>query len=257
MYVRLRTNIPNRRKQMQRLDKYLSEAGVESRRKIKEVIRSGRVCVDGVVVKLPDQKLDEETAVVTLDGAEVLRGSQTVVLMMNKPAGCVTAASDAKDKTVMEYLPKEYKRLMPIGRLDKETEGLLLFTNDGYLAHRLLSPKRGIEKTYYAEHEGTVTAEDIAIFAQGCVLKDGTKCLPAVLERIDDGKCLVRVREGKYHQVRRMMASLHKPVVYLRRISEGTLSLGELPIGMTRKLTEREIEQLESVDFDEKFFKDF
>lgn len=241
---------------MQRLDKYLSEAGVESRRKIKDVIRSGRVTVNGEVFRLPDGKIDETTAIVTLNGELISRGSKTVVLMMNKPAGCVTAASDAKDKTVMEYLPKQYRRLMPIGRLDKETEGLLLFTNDGYLAHRLLSPKRGIEKTYYAEHEGTVTQEDIDLFAQGCILKDGTQCLPAVLEKLGEGKCLVRVREGKYHQVRRMMASLRKPVTYLRRISEGTLELGDLPIGMTRELTNNEIGQLESVDFDEKFFNE-
>lgn len=241
---------------MQRLDKYLSEAGVESRRKIKDVIRSGRVTVNGEVFRLPDGKIDETTAVVTLNGELISRGSKTVVLMMNKPSGCVTAASDAKDKTVMEYLPKQYRRLMPVGRLDKETEGLLLFTNDGYLAHRLLSPKRGIEKTYYAEHEGTVTQEDIDLFAQGCILKDGTQCLPAVLEKLGEGKCLVRVREGKYHQVRRMMASLRKPVTYLRRISEGTLELGNLPIGMTRELTNDEIGQLESVDFDEKFFNE-
>lgn len=239
---------------MQRLDKYLSEAGVESRRKIKEVIRSGRVTVNGAVFTQPEGKIDETTAVVTLDGKEVRRGSETVVLMMHKPAGCVTAASDAKDKTVMEYLPREYQRLMPIGRLDKETEGLLLFTNDGYLAHRLLSPKRGIEKTYYAEHSGTVTAEDIGIFARGCVLKDGTTCLPAVLECLGEGKSIIRVREGKYHQVRRMMASLGKPVTYLRRIQEGSLSLGDLPLGMTRILSKQEIYQLESVDFDEKFF---
>lgn len=239
---------------MQRLDKYLSEAGVESRRKIKDVIRAGRVSVNGTVVKIPDQKLDETTAVVTLDGEEILRGSRRIVLMMNKPAGCVTAASDIKEKTVMDYLPKEYKRLMPIGRLDKETEGLLLFTNDGYLAHRLISPKRGIEKTYYTEHEGSVSQEDIEIFAKGCVLKDGTQCLPAVLEKLGEGKCLVRVCEGKYHQVRRMMASRHMPVTYLKRISEGMLALNDLEIGMTRELTNEEIEQLESVNFDEKFF---
>lgn len=239
---------------MQRLDKYLSEAGVGSRRKIKDVIRAGRVSVNGTVVKIPDQKLDETTAVVTLDGEEILRGSRRIVLMMNKPAGCVTAASDIKEKTVMDYLPKEYKRLMPIGRLDKETEGLLLFTNDGYLAHRLISPKHGIEKTYYAEHEGSVTQEDIDIFARGCVLKDGTQCLPAVLEKLGEGKCLVRVCEGKYHQVRRMMASRHMPVTYLKRISEGMLALNDLAIGMTRELTNKEIEQLESVNFDEKFF---
>ena len=127
---------------MQRLDRFLSEAGVESRRKIKEVIRSGRVTVNGEVVRLPDQKIDETTALVTLDGEEIGRGEKTVVIMMHKPAGCVTAASDAMHRTVMEYLPERYRRFMPIGRLDKETEGLLLFTNDGDLAQRLLHPRR-------------------------------------------------------------------------------------------------------------------
>lgn len=239
---------------MQRLDRFLSEAGVESRRKIKDVIRSGRVTVNGEICAVPDQKIDEQTVVVALDGNVIGRGDQTIVVMMHKPAGCVTAASDARHKTVMEYLPPQYKRLMPIGRLDMETEGLLLFTNDGDLAHRLLSPKRGIEKSYYAEHPGTADAEDISAFAEGCVLKDGTKCLPAVLESLGEGKSLIRVREGKYHQVRRMLASRNKPVSYLRRISEGSLELGDLPIGMTRELTKSEIEQLESVDFDEKFF---
>ena len=241
---------------MERLDRFLSEAGVESRRKIKEVIRSGRVAVNGETVRVPDQKIDETTAVVTLDGERIGRGEKTVVIMMHKPAGCVTAASDTMHRTVMEYLPERYRRLMPIGRLDKETEGLLLFTNDGDLAHRLISPKRGIEKSYYAEHAGTATQEDVAAFAEGCVLKDGTKCLPAVLEPLGEGKSLVRVREGKYHQVRRMLASRDKPVSYLRRISEGGLELGDLPVGMTRELTKGEIAQLESVDFDEKFFNE-
>ena len=241
---------------MERLDRFLSEAGVESRRKIKEVIRSGRVAVNGETVRVPDQKIDETTAVVTLDGERIGRGEKTVVIMMHKPAGCVTAASDTMHRTVMEYLPERYRRLMPIGRLDKETEGLLLFTNDGDLAHRLISPKRGIEKSYYAEHAGTATREDVAAFAEGCVLKDGTKCLPAVLEPLGEGKSLVRGREGKYHQVRRMLASRDKPVSYLRRISEGSLELGDLPVGMTRELTKEEIAQLESVDFDEKFFNE-
>ena len=241
---------------MERLDRFLSEAGVESRRKIKEVIRSGRVTVNGETVRVPDQKIDETTAVVTLDGEIIGRGDRTVVVMLHKPAGCVTAASDTMHQTVMEYLPERYRRLMPIGRLDKETEGLLLFTNDGDLAHRLISPKRGIEKSYYAEHAGTATQEDVAAFAEGCVLKDGTKCLPAVLEPLGEGKSLVRVREGKYHQVRRMLASRDKPVSYLRRISEGSLELGDLPVGMTRELTKEEIAQLESVDFDEKFFNE-
>lgn len=240
---------------MQRLDRFLSEAGVESRRKIKEIIRAGRVCVNGQPVFAPEQKLDETTDTVTLDGVTVARSACRIVLMMNKPAGCVTAAQDKEFKTVMEYLPSQYRKLMPIGRLDKETEGLLLFTNDGDLAHRLISPKHGIEKTYYAEHLGTVDETDIAAFAEGCVLRDGTVCRPAVLEKIGEGKCIVRVCEGKYHQVRRMLASRGKPVSYLRRIAEGKVMLGNLPVGMTRELTENEITLLESVDFDEKFFQ--
>ena len=240
---------------MQRLDRFLSEAGVESRRKIKEIIRAGRVCVNGQPVFAPEQKLDETTDTVTLDGVTVARSAHRIVLMMNKPAGCVTAAQDKEFKTVMEYLPSQYRKLMPIGRLDKETEGLLLFTNDGDLAHRLISPKHGIEKTYYAEHLGTVDEADIAAFAEGCVLRDGTVCRPAVLEKIGEGKCIVRVCEGKYHQVRRMLASRGKPVSYLRRIAEGKVMLGNLPVGMTRELTENEIALLESVDFDEKFFQ--
>lgn len=241
---------------MQRIDRFLSEAGVESRRKLKDVIRSGRVTVNGVVCSSPEQRIDELTAVVALDGQTVGRGSGRIVVMLHKPSGCVTAATDDRYPTVMEYLPPQYKRLMPIGRLDMETEGLLLFTNDGDLAHRLISPKHGIEKSYYAEHAGTADGEDVAAFARGCVLKDGTKCLPAVLEPLGEGKSIVRVREGKYHQVRRMLASRGKPVSYLRRVAEGGLALGDLPIGMSRELTEEEIERLESVNFDEKFFKE-
>ena len=239
---------------MQRLDKYLSEAGVESRRKLRDMIRAGRVSVNGAVMREPEGKLDEKTAVVTLDGVPVAAGNRRVVLMMNKPAGCVTAARDRDFPTVMEHLPPEYAKLMPIGRLDKDTEGLLLFTNDGDLAHRLLAPKRHIEKTYYAEHLGTVTEEDIRVFREGCVLRECVRCLPAVLEPIGEGRSIIRVCEGKYHQVRRMMASRRLPVVYLRRVAAGGVELGELPLGMTRELTEEEISGLESVNFDEKFF---
>lgn len=241
---------------MQRLDRFLAEAGVESRRKLKDVIRSGRVCVNGSVVKAPEQKIDEATDIVTLDGQRVESGSARVVLMLHKPAGCVTAARDDRYPTVMEYLPEQYRKLMPVGRLDMETEGLLLFTNDGDLAHRLILPRHQVEKTYYAEHPGTADEEDIAAFREGCVLRDGTKCLPAVLEPLGEGRSLVRVREGKYHQVRRMLAARGKPVSYLRRIAEGELRLGDLPLGMTRILTEKEIASLDTVNFDEKFFRE-
>ena len=239
---------------MQRLDRFLAEAGIESRRKIKDVIRSGRVAVNGVVTKVPEQKVDEANDEITLDGAVIAQSNRRIVLMMHKPAGCVTAAKDDRYPTVMEHLPAEYRKLMPIGRLDLETEGLLLFTNDGDLAHRLIMPKHQIEKTYYAEHPGTADEEDVKAFALGCELRDGTKCLPAILEPLGEGKSLVRVREGKYHQVRRMLASRGKPVSYLRRIAEGEIELGDLSLGMTRELTEEEIDKLESVKFDEKFF---
>lgn len=237
---------------MIRLDKFLAEAGIDSRRKIRDMVRAGRVCVDGEVVRSPDQKI-EETAKVQLDGESIARNDRRIVLMLHKPAGCVTAARDDRYPTVMEQLPAQYRGLMPIGRLDKDTEGLLLFTNDGDLAHRLLAPKHRVEKTYYAEHYGTADAQDVAAFREGCVLRDGTKCLPAILEPLGEGRSTVRVCEGKYHQVRRMLASRGKPVSYLRRVAEGGLELGELPVGKTRELTKEEIERLESVDFDENF----
>lgn len=238
---------------MQRLDKYLAEAGLDSRRKLRDMVRAGRVTVNGETVRSPEQHIDETTAVVSLDGQPIARGDRRIVLMMHKPAGCVTAAKDDRYPTVMEHLPAEYRKLMPIGRLDMDTEGLLLFTNDGDLAHRLLAPKRRIEKTYYAEHIGTAGEADVAAFRAGCELRDGTKCLPAALEPLGEGKSLVRVCEGKYHQVRRMMASRGLTVRYLPRVAEGGLELGTLPLGMTRELTDAEITALEAVNFDEKF----
>ncbi|MBR6826223.1 MAG: pseudouridine synthase, partial [Oscillospiraceae bacterium] len=169
------------------------------------------------------------------------------VLMLHKPAGCVTATEDREQKTVLEYLPAQYRKLVPVGRLDKETEGLLLFTDDGDLAHKLISPKSGIVKVYYARHEGECNGEDVRVFKEGCELKDGTKCLPADLEPLGPGESLVRVREGKYHQVRRMLASRGKPVTYLKRIAEGGLELGDLPLGMTREVTEKELDALLTV----------
>jgi 16S rRNA pseudouridine516 synthase len=147
----------------------------------------------------------------------------------------------------MELLPESMKHLdlKPVGRLDKATEGLLLFTNDGDLLHRLISPKKEVPKIYYARHEGTATGEDVAAFASGLTLGDGTVCLPAKLEPMGAGESLVTVCEGKYHQVRRMMASRGMPVIYLERRQEGALTLGDLPRGKVRELTEQEIRSLE------------
>ena len=222
---------------MQRLDKLLSEAGVASRKELKTIIRAGRVTVDGAVVKVPEAKVNEQTADVRVDGQSVGR-QRAIILMLHKPAGYVTSTDDPRDRTVMELLPREYRYLdpKPVGRLDKDTEGLLLFTNDGQLAHRILSPKHRVWKRYYAEHEGEADQADVAAFEAGIMLKDGDQCLPAKLIPQGPGKSLVEVCEGKYHQVRRMLASRGKPVTYLKRISEAGLELGDLPLGQVREV---------------------
>lgn len=222
---------------MQRLDKLLSEAGIASRRELKAILRAGRVTVNGTVVTHGEEKFDENTARIMLDGVPVeLR--RTVLLMLHKPAGFVTSTDEPGSRTVMELLPERWRRLgaLPVGRLDKDTEGLLLFTNDGQLAHKLISPRSDVWKVYYAEHDGTAQAADVEAFSQGLTLADGTRCLPARLRPIVDGKCYVDVQEGKYHQVRRMLASRGLPVTYLKRVQFGTLELGDLPRGEVREI---------------------
>ena len=231
---------------MERLDKFLCDSGAGTRSQVKAMLKQGRVTVDGKVEKDNGRKIDPETQVITLDG-EVLGGKRRVVVMLNKPAGFVTATEDSVERTVMELLPKEMKHLdlKPVGRLDKATEGLLLFTNDGDLLHRLISPKKEVPKIYYARHEGQASQEDVEAFAAGLTLRDGTVCLPARLEPLGAGESLVTVCEGQYHQVRRMMASRNMTVSYLERRQEGTLTLGDLPRGQVRELTEDEVRELE------------
>lgn len=231
---------------MDRLDKFLCDSGVGTRSQVKLILKAGRVTVDGKVERDNSRKIDPDINVVSLDG-ETLGGKRRIVLVLNKPEGLVTATEDATERTVMELLPEQYRHfdLKPVGRLDKATEGLLLFTNDGDLLHRLISPKKEVPKIYYARHEGTATEEDVAAFATGLTLKDGTQCLPAKLEPLGAGESLVTVCEGKYHQVRRMMASRNLPVVYLERQQEDFLTLGDLPRGQVRELTEEEISRLD------------
>ena len=231
---------------MERLDKFLCDSGVGTRSQVKQILKSGRVTVDGKPEKDGSRKIAPETNNICLDGT-LLMGKRRVVLMLNKPQGFVTATEDAREKTVMELLPAEYRHLelKPVGRLDKATEGLLLLTNDGELLHRLISPKKEVPKRYYARHEGTAGEEDIAAFMEGLTLADGTKCRSAVLQPLGPGESYITVCEGKYHQVRRMMASRGMTVTYLERREEGSLTLGELPRGKTRELTEEEIRQLE------------
>lgn len=231
---------------MCRLDKYLCDSGAGTRSQVKALLKAGRVTVDGVPEKDPGRKIDPERQSIALDG-ERLGGKRRLTVMLNKPAGYVTATEDPDQPTVMELLPPELRHLdlKPVGRLDKATEGLLLFTNDGDLLHRLISPKREVPKVYYARHEGRATAEDAEAFARGLELRDGTVCLPAKLETLAEGESLITVCEGKYHQVRRMMASRGMTVCYLERRQEGGLTLEGLPRGTVRELTGQELLTLE------------
>lgn len=234
---------------MIRLDKLLADAGVASRRELKALLKTGAVQVNGKPVTDGAVKVDPASDRVSCRG-EAVEGPRRVVLLLHKPAGCVSSTEDPRDPTVMELIPERFRRqnVVPVGRLDKETEGLLLLTNDGELAHRLISPRQGTEKRYYARHEGAAGEADIAAFAQGLTLRDGTLCRPAVLRPLGPGESEITVTEGKYHQVRRMMASRGMTVTYLRREQEGSLALGDLPAGQVRELTEAELSALYNID---------
>ncbi|MDY4143295.1 MAG: pseudouridine synthase [Oscillospiraceae bacterium] len=228
---------------LMRLDRLLSECTALSRSQLRQIIKNGSVSVDGIVITSPEHKVCSDTARVELDGKTVSY-EKFCYYMLNKPAGILSATDDKKQKTVIDLFPAELKKknLFPVGRLDKDTTGLLIITNDGDFAHRVISPRSEIVKTYHAVTETPVNDADIEAFRQGIVLADGTKCLPAGLEKLPDGSCLVRVMEGKYHQVKRMLASRGKPVTALMRLSIGGLELdkGLLP-GQFRQLSEKEL----------------
>ncbi len=233
---------------MERLDKFLSDSGAGTRSQVKQILKAGRVTVDGTVTTDGSRKIDPVSVSVCLDG-DRLGGKRRVVVMLNKPEGFVTATEDKRERTVMELLPPQFLAmdLKPVGRLDKATEGLLLFTNDGELLHRLISPKRQVPKVYYARHEGSVKDADVAAFSEGILLANGEKCLSAVLKPLGEGESEITVCEGKYHQVRRMMASRDLPVIYLKRRQEGPLVLGDLQRGEVRELTEQEVALLDEI----------
>ncbi|MBM6975622.1 pseudouridine synthase [Intestinimonas butyriciproducens] len=233
---------------LERLDKILSGTGRWSRREVKDLVKAGRVTADGAVVARPEDKFDREAVELRVDG-EAVDGERYCYLMLHKPGGVLSATEDPKQPTVLDLLPPHLRRvgLFPVGRLDKDTEGLLLLTNDGPLGHRLLAPKKHVDKVYFVRVEGRLDQEDRRAFRTGMVLGDGLRCLPAeleVLEPPDTG--LLTLREGKYHQVKRMLASRGKPVTYLKRLSMGPLRLDpELAPGAWRPLTQGERQELE------------
>lgn len=236
-----------------RLDKYLAQMSVGTRSEVKKIIKSGRVFVDGMLAEKPELKLEPE-AVVTVDGQTIVY-EKYEYFMLNKPQGYVSAVRDKTAPTVVSLIRDSKKEdLFPVGRLDKDTEGLLLLTNDGVLAHELLSPKRHVWKTYLVKSQGHVTEEDMRRLEEGVDIGDERKTLPAKIERIEGtGEeytwLELSIREGRYHQVKRMMKAVGKPVVYLKRLSMGGLHLDTtLMPGQYRRLTEEEKIELRGLE---------
>lgn len=229
---------------IERLDKLLASTGRWSRREIKQLVKSGRVMADGLPAAGPEQKLDPETVRLEVDG-EAISLQKYTYIMLNKPPGVLSATEDPHQQTVLDLLPPELRRrgLFPVGRLDKDSDGLLLLTNDGELAHRLLSPKNHVDKVYFIQVDPPLTGADADAFAAGIVLADGTVCRPAKLEISAAGaEALVTLHEGKYHQIKRMAASRGTAVRRLKRIAMGTLVLDEtLEMGDFRLLTREEV----------------
>lgn len=227
----------------QRLDKLIASTGRWSRREAKMLVKEGRVLVDGVPARSGEDKTDPAACSILVDGQDLGYRAFTYV-MLHKPAGVLTATEDRAQQTVLDLLPPELRRrrLSPVGRLDKDTEGLLLLTNDGELAHRLLSPRSHVDKVYYARLERPLTQADAAAFAQGITLADGARCLPAGLELLGDGREVrITLREGKFHQIKRMAAACGSEVVYLKRISMGGVILDQtLAKGAYRFLSDEE-----------------
>lgn len=236
---------------MIRLDKYLADMGCGTRQEVKKLIRSGQVSVDGAVVKKPETKVEQTLQEVCLNGEKV--GYESFeYYMLNKPAGVISATEDRSCQTVVDLIKeKKRKDLFPVGRLDKDTEGLLLITNDGELAHRLLSPKKHVDKCYFARVSGKVTEDDVRSFENGVnigSLEQPEITMPGKLEIITSdeiSQIRLTIQEGKFHQVKRMFQAVGKEVIYLKRLRMGTLVLDEnLSIGEYRPLTKEELEKL-------------
>ncbi|EGT3748802.1 TPA: pseudouridine synthase [Clostridioides difficile] len=234
----------------QRIDKILSNLGYGSRSEIKKYCKQGSVVVNGSEVSNPGTQVDTENDEILFNGEEVIY-IEYIYLMMNKPDGYISATTDKYDPTVLDLIDLSYLAFepFPVGRLDKDTEGLLVLTNDGKLSHRVLSPKKHVPKTYYAKIDGVVTEEDVEAFLEGVVLDDGYKTMPSqlnILKSDDESEIELTIHEGKFHQVKRMFESVGKKVVYLKRLSMGNLKLDEsLELGEYRELTDEEVKLIE------------
>lgn len=238
---------------MDRIDKILANLGFGTRKEIKAVVKNGEVKIDGTVIKDSSMKIDPDKSTIEV-GGNVVEYKKNIYLLMNKPQGVVSATFDNYDETVIDILEPEYQAFkpFPVGRLDKDTEGLLLITNDGELNHRMISPKNHVDKVYYAEIDKYLDERDVNRFKKGIQLKDGYKCLPGklhIIESDEDGaKVEVTIQEGKFHQVKRMFNALGKNVVYLKRIKFGPIDLDkDLNLGQYRELSKNEIESIKRI----------
>ena len=237
---------------MERIDKILSNLGYGTRKDLKKIVKNGMVQVNGITIKDSAMKVDPEKDKIVINGEEIFY-REFIYLMMNKPAGVISATFDNKDETVIDLLEVEHQVFepFPVGRLDKDTVGLLLLTNDGDLNHRLISPKWKVDKVYFAKIDQKVTEEDIEKFKHGITLDDGYRCKEAILEiqkaSEEGSEIVLTIQEGKFHQVKRMFEAVGKKVTYLKRIEFGTLPLDEdLEEGEYRELTEEELAILKS-----------
>jgi len=233
-----------------RIDKILSNVGYGSRAEIKVYCKKGLVKVNDKVISNPGTQVDTDTDKIEFNN-EVVKYREFVYIMMNKPDGYLSATFDKRDPIVLDLIESSYLAFepFPVGRLDKDTEGLLVLTNDGKLAHRVLSPKKHVPKTYYAKIDGVVTEKDVKAFEEGVTLDDGYETMPSQLKILESGETSeieLTIHEGKFHQVKRMFESVGKKVVYLKRLSMGKLKLDEtLSLGEYRELTEEEVKLIE------------
>lgn len=240
-----------------RIDKLLCEMNIGSRNQVKELIKKGQVSVDGIILKKPETHIDENKAVIICQGKKY-QYVPYVYYMMNKPPGVITATKDEKELTVLDVLRSELaksrhgdltgiplKDISPVGRLDKDTVGLLLLTNNGELAHSLLSPKNHVPKKYFVITDAFICDEMVQELEEGVLIGPGEKTLPAVIEARKDNQCIITITEGKYHQIKRMFQAVGRSVTYLKRLSMGTLLLDEhLKEGQIRELTKEEVDAL-------------